>query len=86
MDLVITCCTSIAHLCGALGVNAWVVLCKNPYWVWMHERPDSPWYPSLRLFRQSTTDDWRSVMWQVRDELFDRIDARRIQPVEISNG
>ena len=46
MDLVITCCTSIAHLCGALGVEAWVMICKNPYWVWMRERTDSPWYPS----------------------------------------
>lgn len=86
MDLVITCCTVIAHLCGALGKEAWVVLCKNPYWVWMHERSDSPWYPSLRLFRQTQTDDWRSVIQQVRDELFDRVDARRIQPVEIKNG
>ena len=82
MDLVITCCTSIAHLCGALGVKAWVLLCRNPYWVWMRERPDSPWYPSLHLFRQTTTDDWRSVMQQVRDELIDVVDARRNQPLE----
>jgi len=77
MDLVVTCCTSIAHLCGVLGREAWVVLTKNPYWVWMHDRPDSPWYPSLRLFRQTKTDDWRSVMQQVRDELFERLDAAR---------
>lgn len=77
MDLVITCCTSIAHLAGALGVPAWVVLCKNPYWVWMTDRSDSPWYPSLRLYRQDKTDDWRSVMQQVRDELFDKVDRRR---------
>jgi len=86
MDLVITCCTSIAHLCGALGVEAWVVLCKNPYWVWMHERPDSPWYPSLRLFRQTTTGDWRSVMQRVRDELIDKVDTRRTQMLEASDG
>jgi ADP-heptose:LPS heptosyltransferase len=78
MDLVITCCTSIAHLAGALGVPAWVVLCKNPYWVWMTDRPDSPWYPSLRLYRQSQTDDWKSVMQQVKDDLFDKVDARRV--------
>jgi hypothetical protein len=77
MDLVVTCCTSIAHLCGALGVNAWVGLCKNPYWVWMHDRTDSPWYPSLRLFRQNKTDDWKSVIGQIRDELIDLVDARR---------
>jgi len=63
------------------------VLTKNPYWVWMHDRPDSPWYPSLRLFRQTKTDDWRSVMQQVRDELFEKIDAaRRINLSEVSNG
>lgn len=76
MDLVVTCCTSIAHLCGALGVKAWVGLCKNPYWVWMHDRTDSPWYPSLRLFRQNKTDDWKSVTQQIRDELIDLVDAR----------
>jgi tetratricopeptide (TPR) repeat protein len=86
MDLVITCCTSIAHMCGALGVKSWVVLCKNPYWVWMQERLDSPWYPSLRLFRQEQTDDWKSVMQHVRDELFEMVDARRIKPLEVCNG
>jgi hypothetical protein len=83
MDLVITCCTSIAHLCGALGVRTWVVLCKNPYWVWMRDRPDSPWYPSLRLFRQDKTDDWRGVMQQVRDELIDLVDARHTRPIAV---
>ena len=82
MDLVITCCTSIAHLCGSLGVKAWVVLCENPYWVWMLNRTDSPWYPSLRLFRQTRTDDWKGVMQQVRNELIDLVDARRIQKLE----
>ena len=82
MDLVVTCCTSIAHLCGALGVQAWVVLCKNPYWIWMHNRSDSPWYPSLRLFRQHKTDDWTGVMSEVRDELIDTVDARRSQKLE----
>jgi hypothetical protein len=86
MDLVITCCTSIAHLCGALGVKAWVVLCENPYWIWMHNRSDSPWYPSLRLFRQHKTDDWRGVMQQVRDELIDLVDARRSPSMEVTNG
>jgi tetratricopeptide (TPR) repeat protein len=76
MDLVITCCTSIAHLCGALGVEAWVVLCENPYWLWMKERADSPWYPSLKLYRQDKTDDWTLVLSRVRDDLIDRVDAR----------
>ena len=62
MDLVITCCTSIAHLCGALGVEAWVLICKNPYWVWMRERTDSPWYPSVKLYRQTEVDNWKDVI------------------------
>jgi hypothetical protein len=79
MDLIITCCTSIAHLAGALGLQAWVLLCKSPYWIWMHDRLDSPWWPSLRLFRQSKTDDWRELVGRVRDELIDLVDARRFQ-------
>ena len=76
MDLVITCCTSIAHLAGALGIPAWVVLCKVPYWVWLHDRTDSPWYPSLKLYRQTETNDWQSVMRRVRDDVIDLVDAR----------
>jgi hypothetical protein len=75
MDLVVTCCTSMAHLCGALGVPAWVVLCKNPYWVWMHDRIVSPWYPSLKLYRQAEPDNWKDVMRTVRDDLVDRVDG-----------
>jgi hypothetical protein len=92
MDLVVTCCTSIAHLAGALGINAWVLLCKSPYWVWLRDRSDSPWYPSLRLFRQTTTDDWNGVVGTARDELIDIVDARRNlknlvpEASEIANG
>lgn len=76
MDLVITCCTSLAHLAGALGIPAWVVLCKSPYWVWMHDRTDSPWYPSLKLYRQTETNDWRPIMQRVRDDVIDLVDTR----------
>jgi hypothetical protein len=89
MDLVITCCTSIAHMAGALGVPTWVMLCRSPYWVWMHERGDSPWYPSVKLYRQSRQDDWKSVVQRVRDDLIDLVDARlglKPQPLESSNG
>jgi hypothetical protein len=82
MDLVITCCTSIAHLAGSLGVEAWVVLCETPYWVWGRDRCDSAWYPSLRLYRQSRTDDWKEVMGRVRDDLIDRVDARGRSPAQ----
>lgn len=58
MDLVITVDTLAAHLAGALGVTAWVVLQHAADWRWMTERSDSPWYPSLRLFRQPSRGDW----------------------------
>ncbi len=70
LDLVITCCTSIAHLAGALGVPCWVLLCTDPYWPWLFsDRTDSPWYPSVRLFRQRVGGDWDSVMQRVGSEL-----------------
>jgi hypothetical protein len=69
MDVVVTACTSVAHLAGALGIPAIVMLCKTPYWVWMQDRADSPWYPSLKLIRQSKYGDWTSVIEGVRHEL-----------------
>ena len=62
LDLVISCDTSVAHLAGALGVPVWVALHAGSEWRWLHERCDSPWYPSMRLFRQSVPGDWQSVV------------------------
>ena len=58
LDLVITADTALAHLAGALGVRVWVVLQAVPDWRWLTERADSPWYPTMRLFRQRTAGDW----------------------------
>lgn len=69
LDLVITVDTSIAHLAGALGKPAWVLLSHYPDWRWLLERTDSPWYPTLRLFRQETLGDWEPVIDRVREEL-----------------
>lgn len=72
MDLMITVCTSTAHLAGALGVPTWTLLCFDPYWVWMQGkevRTDSVWYPNMRLFRQPTPGDWDSVLAEVKQEL-----------------
>jgi tetratricopeptide (TPR) repeat protein len=69
LDLVITADTALAHLAGALGVPVWVVLQAVPDWRWLAERDDSPWYPSMRLFRQRTPGDWREVLDRVAAEL-----------------
>ena len=76
LDLVITVDTSVAHLAGALGRPAWVLLPFVPDYRWLLGREDSPWYPTLRLFRQSTRGDWKAVLDRVRNELAERISAR----------
>jgi len=65
VDLVITSDTAAAHLAGALGVNVWVVLKFVPEWRWMLDRIDSPWYPSMRLYRQQKLDNWSDVFDQI---------------------
>ncbi len=69
LDLVITSDTSIAHLAGALGVPVWVALRVGPDWRWMLDRDDSPWYPSMRLFRQRRIGDWHEVFQRMAGEL-----------------
>ncbi len=61
LDLVITVDTSVAHVAGAIGKPAWVMLPHAPDWRWLRERSDSPWYPSLRLFRPPGPRDWPAV-------------------------
>jgi tetratricopeptide (TPR) repeat protein len=66
LDLVITVDTSVAHLAGSLGAKAWVMLGFAPDWRWLLDRSDSPWYPSLRLFRQPALGDWGAVIRDIR--------------------
>ena len=61
LDLVITSDTSVPHLAGALGVPVWVALPFVPDWRWLLDRGDSPWYPTMRLFRQGRAGDWAGV-------------------------
>ena len=75
LDLVITVDTSVAHLAGALGRPTWLLLPFTPDWRWLLGRDDSPWYPSLRLFRQSEARDWAEVLNSVQRALAARITA-----------
>lgn len=69
LDLVISVCTSAAHLAGALGQRAWVLLDVNPHWVWMLDRPDTPWYPNTRLYRQRQFRQWEPVLENMSADL-----------------
>jgi tetratricopeptide (TPR) repeat protein len=69
VDLVITVESAVAHLAGALAVPVWVVLPWSSDWRWLLERADSPWYPTMRLFRQSSLGDWEEVFERVATEL-----------------
>jgi Flp pilus assembly protein TadD len=73
LDLVVTSDTAVAHLAGALGRPVWVALRAVPDWRFMLERVDSPWYPTMRLFRQTVRDDWGPVFAAIRDALAERV-------------
>lgn len=75
MDLVITVDTSVAHLAGAMGKACWLLLPCSPDFRWLLERSDSPWYPTMTLFRQPTFNDWDSVIEVVRQQL-----SQKMQP------
>ena len=69
LDLVVTADTSVAHLAGAMGRPTWVMLPYVPDYRWLLDRGDSPWYPTVRLFRQDTTRDYAPVLDRIRGEL-----------------
>ncbi len=69
MDLVITVDTAVAHLAAAMGKTVWILLPFQADWRWLTRRSDSPWYPSVRLFRQAEMGDWKSVIDEVRQAL-----------------
>jgi hypothetical protein len=69
LDLIISIDTAVAHLGGAMGKPVWILLPLMADWRWMLEREDSPWYPTMRLFRQKTAGDWSGLMADVRSAL-----------------
>jgi tetratricopeptide (TPR) repeat protein len=69
LDLIISVDTSIVHLAGALGKRVWTMVPFVPDWRWMLDREDSPWYPTMRLFRQPLPGDWKSVIGKMKDGL-----------------
>jgi len=77
LDLVISADSAIAHLAGALGVPVWMA---NPIgrtdWRWLLDREDTPWYPTMRLFRQATRNDWSAVFTRMADELRALVDRK----------
>lgn len=76
MDLLITVCTSVVHLAGAIGIPTWALLCADPYWIWGKSGDTTPWYPTdMRLFRQRTFGDWQPVLDDVQAELSKLADA-----------
>jgi hypothetical protein len=73
MDLVVSVDTSVAHLAGAMGQRAWIVVPEPAPYCWMRDREDSPWYRSVRLWRQGPEREWSPVLARVREALAQRV-------------
>jgi tetratricopeptide (TPR) repeat protein len=73
LDLLICADTSVAHLAGAMGVPVWIALPKSPDWRWLLERDDTPWYPTVRLFRQAVAQDWNELLGRMAEALRQRL-------------
>jgi len=83
LDLMITIDSMPAHLAGAMGVPTWVLLHSDCDWRWMQNRSNSPWYPTMRLFRQTNQGDWRSVIARLKDEV-ERLARSRVQRLSVA--
>ncbi len=79
MDVVVCVDTSVAHLSAALGRPTWVLLPRVPDWRWQLERADTPWYPSARLYRQTTRGDWNAVLARVASDLQSQLNAMALR-------
>ncbi len=77
LDLVIMTDSAVGHLAGAMGKPCWVLLNHVPFWIWFKERGDSPWYPSLRLFRSRVWGDWTSPADAAAAALYHEVARRK---------
>ncbi|HEY2411301.1 MAG TPA: tetratricopeptide repeat protein [Pirellulaceae bacterium] len=73
LDLIITSDTSIPHLAGAIGSPVWLAVLHIPDWRWLLDRSDSPWYPTMRLFRQKSPGDWKGVFSEIKAALLEQL-------------
>ena len=69
IERLVTVDTSVAHLAGAMGRPVWIMLPFAPDWRWLLEREDTPWYPTVRLFRQSAVRNWDDVATRIAESL-----------------
>ena len=89
LDLVITVDTSVGHLAAAMGKPVWILLAHAPDWRWLLERDDSPWYPTVRLFRQAVPGQWGEVFDRVAAALRETVSrsaATRAMTLDQSSG
>jgi hypothetical protein len=83
LDLLVMSDTGPTHLAAALGRPVWMATSRHPDWRWMKEREDSPWYPTMRLFRQTTAGDWDSVFQRMAEELAGVVAGRNSPPTTL---
>jgi tetratricopeptide (TPR) repeat protein len=81
LDLVITVDTSIAHLAGALNKPVWTLVTYTPDWRWMLNRNDTPWYPSMKIFRQPEAGNWKAVFNNIKEELTKMISPNELKKI-----
>ena len=83
LDVVISVDTSVAHLAGAMGKPVFLLDRYDNCWRWLHGRTDSPWYPTMTIFRQSRPGDWASAMHRVASALASLTILRSTQPMSL---
>jgi ADP-heptose:LPS heptosyltransferase len=76
LDLLVMSDTGPTHLAGALGRPVWLALSRHPDWRWLRDRNDSPWYPTMRLFRQKMPGDWPEVFERLASALEAEVERR----------